>query len=223
MGKAERELVEDEVGANIQMSDPRQALRSGDFQEVLDTVTDKVLKVMAEDERSTLDDDDRAFIARRVRKMVWSHLEQYEAERSKPTRFRRTERVVCRLGGERPWASGTVAAVNEDDPSDPTGQTKLPYVVKIDSPSRLVSVPKDDYDLCRAEVCFGQRAGAMWFTLFCLPPRRQRAAKRFSQGERVAVAVEDEENNYSVWAAGTVTDVEFSIAEDAKACLKEAK
>ena len=168
VGQAERDLVVDEVGAHIQMNDQDQLLRSGDLQDVLDTVTTKVLKVMAEDERTTLDEEDRAFIARRVRKMVSACLDDYEAERTKPTRYYRGERVVCRLGGDRPWASGVVASVNEEDPADPTGQAKLPYVVKIDPPtSRLVSVPKDDYDLCRAECCFGQRAGALWFTLFC--------------------------------------------------------
>ena len=32
------------------------------------------------------------------------------------------------------WAPGTIQALNEEDPQDPTGQTKLPYVVKLDPP-----------------------------------------------------------------------------------------
>ena len=48
-------------------------------------------------------------------------------------------------------------ALNEDDPSDPSGQSRLSYVVKIDPPdSRLVSVPEDDNTYARAEVCFPQ-------------------------------------------------------------------
>ena len=58
--------------------------------------------------------------------------------------------LPCRRG----WAAGSVQALNEEDPSDPTGQTVLAYVVKIDPPdSRLVSVPKDTTDYVRAEVC----------------------------------------------------------------------
>ena len=212
-----RAQIEDVVGAHIMVCDPRQELRSGDFQDVLFEVTDKVLRCMDREERSTLDDEDRDFIARRVLKMVNGFLQEYMAERCKPTRFRRAERVVCRLGGDRSWASGIVAASNQDNPEDPRGP-KLPYVVKVDPPnSRLVSVPKDDYDLCRAEVCFGQRAGALWFTIFCMPSRPARGTRRFASGERVACAIEDESNDYSVWAAGTVRDVDYSIQEDAAA------
>jgi hypothetical protein len=107
-----RELVEDAVGAEIQMNDPESMLRSGDFQDVLDEVSLKVLKVMNEDQREELDNDDSAFIARRVCKMVRTILDRYESERCKPTRFLRTERVVCNVGGERRWASGSVQAVN---------------------------------------------------------------------------------------------------------------
>ena len=41
--------------------------------------------------------------------------------------------------------------------------------------------------------------------------------RRFASGERVACAIEDESNDYSVWAAGTVRDVDYSIQEDAAA------
>ena len=47
---AARYLVEDAVGAEIQDCDPQQALRSGDFQDVLDEVSDKIIKVMRKDE-----------------------------------------------------------------------------------------------------------------------------------------------------------------------------
>lgn len=210
------------MGEQIQFSDPQQLLRAGDFQHVLDEVTDKVLGVMQDDKRDELDSEDRAFIGRRVHKMVMHYLQQYEAERSKPTRYKRAERVVCRLGGDRQWASGSIAAVNEDNPEDPMGP-KLPYVVKLDPPSRLISVPKDDYDLCRAEVCFGQRAGALYFTLFCLPPIKQpaNAKRRFDVGERVACAVEDETDDYSIWAAGTVLEVNYSVEKDATALLPQ--
>ena len=82
-----------------------------------------------------------------------------------PLRFAKLDRVVCNIGGSRGWAAGSVQALNEEDPSDPSGETLLAYVVKVDPPdSRLVSVPKDTNQYARAEVCFGQRAGAEWFT-----------------------------------------------------------
>ena len=42
-------------------------------------------------------------------------------------------------------------ATHEEDPADPTGQTVLPYVVKIDPPEgRLISVPTDEVCACAA-------------------------------------------------------------------------
>lgn len=215
-------MVEDAVGWWIQEFDPRQSLHASDFQDVLDEVSRKVLKAMDREERTELDDEDRNFISRRVRKMVRGFLDQYEAERTKPTRFKRGERIVCRLGGERPWASGSVAGINVDRPEDPSGP-KLPYVVKIDPPQpRLISVPHDINDLCRAEVCFGQRAGALWFTLFCMPSKPCAAKRRFDLGEAVVVAVEDESSEYSVWAAGKIVEVDYRVTEDARALMPEA-
>ena len=58
-----------------------------------------------------------------------------------------------RLLGERKWAPGTVMALDKDDPEDETGETKLPYVVKIDPPgATLISVPRDESGTVRAEV-----------------------------------------------------------------------
>ena len=163
----------------------------------------------------------RDFARQRVGKMVRAAFSEYEAERSKPTRFQRADRVVCRLGGDRQWASGRIVATNEDNPDDPMGP-KLPYIVKIDPPStRIISVPRDNNDVCRSEVCFGQRPEALWFTLFCLPARPTTGKPRFACGERVACAVEDESGDYSVWAAGTVVDADHSVAEDAAALLPE--
>lgn len=67
----------------------------------------------------------------------------------------------------------------------------------------------------RAEVCFGQRAGAAHFTRMCLPkaPRQKRRAPRFAPGERVACAVEDATSEYSDWAAGTVLAVDGTVEE----------
>ena len=197
-------------------------IRAADFHDILCTVTDKVLRVMQEDARAEPDDDDRAFIARRVPRMVRTYLTAYNAENAKPLRFNRHERVSCNLGGDSYWASGSILGVNVTDPEDLTGMTKLPYVVKLDN-KRVISVPRDDYDICRAELCFGKRAGALWFTLFSMPPKSKNpgAERRFRVDERVACAVEDESNDFIVWEAGTVLDVNYSVQSDAEALLPD--
>ena len=136
-----------------------------------------------------------------------------EAESFK-RRFLKLDRVVCKIGAPRPWAPGTIMSINEDDPEDPTRRSKVPYVVKCDPPvGRLISVPEDVNDLVRPEVCFGQRAGALWFTLFCLPTRPSKT-RRFAVGERVACAVEDATDTYTVWAAGVVLAVDPGLEPD---------
>ena len=47
-------------------------------------------------------------------------------------RFEEGDRVVCQ--GELGWCAGTVIALHEADPDDPTGATTLPYIVKLDPP-----------------------------------------------------------------------------------------
>ena len=216
-------LVEDTVAAEIQACDPRQQLNSGDFQHVLEAVTDELAKCMSQESRAEINPADAALVSRRVGEMVRVCLDEAAAA-SKPvrTRFERFERVVCHVGtDQRGWESGIIQSVNEPDPYDPSGRAVLPYVVKLDPPSaRMISVPMDEYDTVRAEVCFGQRSGALWFTLFSLPLRRSQE-RRFSVGERVACAVEDETDDYSVWKGGTVLDVDYSVADDAKALLPD--
>ena len=120
---------------------------------------------MEDGKRSELDADDLAFIARRVRKMVWAYHDEYDSKdgtpkadsnskaSSKLARFCQFDHVVCNIGGQRKWASGTVRFIDQNDPEDSTGQTKLPYVVKIDPPNdRLVGVPRDDNTVIRTQV-----------------------------------------------------------------------
>lgn len=134
-------------------------------------------------------------------------------------RFDKMDRVVCFVGGEHSWVPGSIQALEEDDPQEP-GET-LPYVVKVDAPlNRLISVPEDVNSLVCAERCFGQRAGALFFTLFCLPQRFLKP-RRFVAGDRVACAVEDDTDDYTAWAAGTVIDVDYSIEEDAKKLMPQ--
>ena len=89
--------------------------------------------------------------------------------------------------------------------------------MKIDPPnSRLVSVRKDMNDVVRAEVCFGQRAGAIWLTRMCLPKSVRKGVsrvRRFGLHDRVSCAVEDASGDYTDWAAGTVTALDH-VVED---------
>ena len=71
-----RDRVEDFVGAQVQECDPNQMLDVGDFQEVIEECSSKVLKVMDREKRSEMDEEDQAFIVRRVHKMVAACFEQ---------------------------------------------------------------------------------------------------------------------------------------------------
>lgn len=214
-------MIEEEVGAAIQACDPEQKLHSDDFQDALCTVSHRVFTVMCEQGRAQFVDEDRAYIRATIRKMVSTFLSPAAPTR----RFLRFEHVLVNVGGRRQWAAGVIQALNEDDPADESGRApKLPYVVKSDPPDgRLVSVPEDANTHVRAEVCFGQRAGALYFTLFSLPPTPRPATKqlRFAVRDRVACAVEDGTDDFSNWAAGTVLGVDQSIEAEAKAALPD--
>jgi len=205
-----RRYVEDAVETEIQVCDANQLLPFVDYDSILQTVTDEVAARLASDRRMILDAGDRALIVSKVETMVQECL-----ERPTKLRFEKFDRVVCRIGGERGWAPGTIQSLNEEDPSDPTGQSKLPYVVKLDPPvGRLISVPHDRGSVCLAEVCFGVNAHPedLGLTLRC-KPQRDTQRRRFGAGDRVACAVEH--GDYSAWAAGKVVDVDYDVEPDA--------
>jgi hypothetical protein len=157
-----------------------------------------------------IDDEDRAFIASKCLPRV-----QASIPKPRKLRFERSDRVVCMIGGERGWAAGTIAAL--DQKSGP-GAPSVPYVVKLDPPlSRLVSVPADEYTVCCAEVCFGRLAKRdIKFSLRCKPTHAGTTDRRFQKGDRVCCAVEDCSMEYSDWAAGTVVDVDVDVSKECK-------
>jgi len=185
-----------------------------DYDSITETVAEEVMQRFAASSRRVLNAEDRELIRLRVRVLVDQCLGKYAAQAGpQKKRFEKFDRVVCRIGGEYNWVAGTIQSLDEEDPSDPTGQTVLPYVVKLDPPvGRLISVPMDDNNVCRAEVCFGH--GELWFTLRCNVPRRAQPL-RFGVGDRVACAVDD--GSGTAWAAGTVLDVEHNVEEAARA------
>ena len=211
---AVRRAVEEAVETEIQARDVNQRLSYEQYDEILKAVADELFyDRLLEEMRPTLNSSDNEYLQSQVAKMVSECLE-------KPVklRFGRFDRVVCKIGGERGWGAGTIQALNEEDPSDPTGMTKLPYVVKLDPPlGRLISVPYDEYAICRAEICFGLLSpNDLGFSLRCKPSRLPKQ-RRFKLGDRVACAVEDEDADYTTWAPGTITDVDY----DARQCAEE--
>ena len=99
----------------------------------------------------------------------------------------------------------------------------LPYVVKIAPPEgRLISVPRT-----RTRTAAPKRASARAGRArcrsapVCMPPEPRAAKRRFAVGDRVACAVEDESDDFTVWAAGTVVAVDYSVAADAEALVPQ--
>ena len=149
-------------------SDPNLQVTEGGVKDIQADVLEKVFGVMEKQGRTELVEEDRAYIHRRVSALVAKAL-------ATGRRFAKLDRIVCNVGGARGWVPGTVQALNEDDPSDPTGLRPLPYVVKIDPPDgrlinevnslvvhsfiqvkidppegRLISVPTDEVCACAA-------------------------------------------------------------------------
>ena len=200
-----RLCVEDAVVTEVQARDQEKLLRAADFARIVQCIADMVCARMVHVQQTALDDEDRAFIRLTSTRMVNARSAH---------RFRKHDRVVCHVAGSRGWAAGTVIQLDRVDPDDLTGQTLLPYLVKIDPPNeRIVCVPRDGNDVVRAETCYGQEADLI-FTLFC-KPRKQTRTRRFGVGDRVVCAVDTVTGEDLEWAAGTVTDVNYDVGPDA--------
>ncbi|EOD34103.1 hypothetical protein EMIHUDRAFT_228723 [Emiliania huxleyi CCMP1516] len=184
-------VVPDRLFVEAAEYDVLQRLTQQDYNELMDEVVAGTVGRMTDERRAELHAGDLELIQQRVGVGVDACIARYE-QAQQPLRFVRGDRV----------------ATHEEDPADPTGQTVLPYV-KIDPPEgRLISVPTDEVYVCRAEVCFGQREDGLEWTSYCLPPPAAKPVakpRRFAAGDRVACAVEDPSDAYSVWAAGTAT------------------
>lgn len=206
--KKQREVhIMDVVAERLQAIDADQRLEWADYNLILYSVVDTVREQLDLDNRRVVDANDRAFIQNILTAKVQSHLTPPKR------RYGRSDRLVCMLGGDVGWAAGTILSVNVDDPGEPG--TVLPYVVKLDPPrTNVISVPSDRNGTCRAEVCFGQRAEALNFTLACwMQQKPDGKPRRFAIGARVACAVEDASNQYTDWAAGTVVLVNRILSQ----------
>ena len=78
---------------------------------------------------------------------------------------------------------------------------------------KLISVPVDSNRFCRPEICFDEyRPGGAEFAIKCAPTKAAtRRARRFVVGDRVSVAVEDDTDAFSDWAAGVVLSVDHAV------------
>ena len=191
--------------AGIASCDPQGQLSRTTADVIVQVLVEALYDVLMMDGREQLSEDDCAYIREMTRRLTKDRLPKPSGSSK---RFSMSDRVVCCVGGERGWAAGTVQALDQDG--------VFPYVVKLDPPeTRLVSVPTDTSEQVRAELCFGQRAGAVHFTRMCLPKalRQKRRTLRFAVGERVACAVEDATSEYSDWSAGTVLAVHYTVKE----------
>ena len=211
-----RRLVQDAVKAEVWSQDPKNMLHGSEFANIVKLVAGWVRARMAQSQpqRTVLEEQDHDFIRETCGRMVQNHLHP-RADR----RFRTGDRVVCRLAGRRAWAAGTILQLDRDDPDDPTGQTQIPYLVRIDPPnSRLICVPRDENGVVRAEACFWHHADAgLPFTLACKPVRQASWPRRFGVGGRVAVAIEDAAGaSRPPWTAGTVLEVDYDAGREAK-------
>ena len=201
-----RQRVEDAVAAEVQCRDTDRRLCLHDFAHIVEWISDSVVARMSHVQHSSLDDQDHSYIRRTSARMV--------RLRIAPRRFRKHDRVVCYLGGERAWAPGIIVKLDLDDDSDASSD-QIPYLVQIDAPnSRLVCVPADSNDLVRAEVCHEQTRDALTFTLFCKPRWQSKRWRRFAAGDRVACAVRNATHDDIVWAAGTVLDLNYDSTPD---------
>jgi len=115
-----------------------------------------------------------------------------------PLRFRVLSHVICKIGPAC-WAPGKVQAVHE-----PTDDGVLPYVVKLDRSTRLISVPYDEDSVVRPECCFRNAVLARG----CVAPGsvKSRLPLRFKVGDRVACLSQSKDGQVA-WVPGSVREL----------------
>lgn len=208
-----KEAVQEAVETEIQWADEEQMLSYDDYDEIKRSVSDEVFLLLLNEGRSKLTNTD----VKGIRGKVMAQVDECLTRPPVKSRYELRDRLVCRIGGAVGWAAGTIQSLDEPDPSDQSGRTILPYVVKLDAPiSKLISVPRDTNDTCFTEVCFGQNPDAILFALKCKPQRKAQNG-RFAVGDRVTCAVADATGDYTVWAPGQVCDVNYDVETEATA------
>eukprot|EP00966_Prymnesium_polylepis_P153773 3550909-Prymnesium_polylepis.1 len=134
-----RRCVEEAVATEVHACDPQKLLRTNQFGDIVEWLADRVCARMVQVQHTALDGEDFAYIRRTATRMVKVRL------RPTDRRFGEHDRVVCKLAGRRAWAAGIIVKLDFEDSDDPTGETQLPYLVKIDPPNdRLVCAPADN-------------------------------------------------------------------------------
>ena len=135
------------VGRGV-VSRPDHELCDSEFESIVKDVSGRVCSRLGQ--RTALEEQDHEFIRKKCAQMVQSHLHPCDDRR-----FRKNDRVVCRLAQPPSWVAGTIVGTEREGPDAPTGRRRIPYLVKVDPPNRrLICVPRDDSDVVRAEACF---------------------------------------------------------------------
>ena len=86
-----------------------QRLTQQDYNELMDEVVAGVVGRMTDERRAELHAGDLELIQQRVAAGVGACIARYE-QAKQPLRFVRGDRVVCNIGGDYPWASGSIQA-----------------------------------------------------------------------------------------------------------------
>jgi hypothetical protein len=121
-------------------------------------------------------------------------------------RFSLNDRVMCNCGPR--WFSGHIVgtAVPDDD-------GLLPYLVKTDPlpgfPSKTISVPCDEDEICIQEVCFDPQSQIhLVKSAAALLTGAQRPKLRFAAGDCVACRLKsDPKDGLETWAVGEVASI----------------
>jgi hypothetical protein len=105
--------IEDAVASRLWSADPDQRLSASDFHDMLLGVAEKVENCMEREARSELDEEDLAFIERRVAKTVRSAFDRYDAERA-TRRFCMFDRVGIHAAAQTQDRSSTLTRLHRD-------------------------------------------------------------------------------------------------------------
>ena len=113
----------------LQEYDVLQRLTQQDYNELMDEVVAGTVGRMADERRAELHAGDLELIQQRVGVGVDACIARYE-QAQQPLRFVRGDRVVCNIGGDCPWASGSIQARHSSEtlprlfrgPSDETAR-----------------------------------------------------------------------------------------------------
>ena len=103
------------VSAEVWSHDPDHELCDSEFESIVKDVSGRVCSRLGQ--RTALEEQDHEFIREKCAQMVQSHLHPCDDRR-----FRKNDRVVCRLAQPPSWVAGTIVGTEREGPDAPTGR-----------------------------------------------------------------------------------------------------